>query len=175
MIRLNVVRVLAVAAVVAGNVLSAAVVTAGAAYVAFQYTAAKSLPEATPAAPESRPRVDVVYPSRAALAHRFHTNATLEAFEDADLFAEISGYLSQVRVDIGDHVKAGQILAVIDVPETEAALAESECPARIPAQAAGDRTSPGRARASRSRTAGADIQAPGHVEPEGLDFEPGAR
>ncbi len=41
-------------------------------------------------------------------------------------FATVSGYLSDVRVDIGDHVKAGQVLAVIDVPEMEKELAEKE-------------------------------------------------
>jgi len=34
--------------------------------------------------------------------------------------------LSDVRVDIGDHVKAGQVLAVIDVPEMKQELAEAK-------------------------------------------------
>src|SRR5258706_14060249 len=61
---------------------------------------------------DSPPRVEVVLPRRATVAQRLQTNATLEAFEEADLFAKVSGYLSDVRVDIGDHVKAGQVLAV---------------------------------------------------------------
>jgi RND family efflux transporter MFP subunit len=72
------------------------------------------------------PRIEVVHPRRAAMAQRLQTNATLEAFEEADLFAKVSGYLSDVRVDIGDHVKAGQVLAVIDVPEMKQELAEAE-------------------------------------------------
>jgi RND family efflux transporter MFP subunit len=60
------------------------------------------------------------------MARRLQTNATLEAFEEADLFAKVSGYLSDVRVDIGDHVKAGQVLAVIDVPEMKQELAEAK-------------------------------------------------
>jgi RND family efflux transporter MFP subunit len=72
------------------------------------------------------PRVEVVRPRRATVAQRLQTNATLEAFEEADLFAKISGYLSEVRVDIGDHVKAGQVLAVIDVPEMKQELAEAK-------------------------------------------------
>src|SRR6478672_13383249 len=68
---------------------------------------------------DSRPRVELVHPRRLTVAQRLQTNATLEAFDEADLLAKISGYLSDVRVDIGDHVRAGQILAVIDVPETE--------------------------------------------------------
>src|SRR6476660_404052 len=71
-------------------------------------------------------RVEVVRPRRVMVARRLETNATLEAFEEADLFAKVSGYLSDVRVDIGDHVKAGQVLAVIDVPEMEQELAEAK-------------------------------------------------
>jgi RND family efflux transporter MFP subunit len=67
-----------------------------------------------------------VRPRRVTAARRLQTNATLEAFEEADLFAKVSGYLSDVRVDIGDHVKAGQVLAVIDVPEMEKELAEAK-------------------------------------------------
>jgi RND family efflux transporter MFP subunit len=75
---------------------------------------------------DSAPRVEVVRPRRVMVARRLQTNATLEAFEEADLFAKVSGYLSDVRVDIGDHVKAGQVLAVIDVPEMEQELAEAK-------------------------------------------------
>jgi RND family efflux transporter MFP subunit len=75
---------------------------------------------------DSPPRVDVVHPRRVTVAQRLQTNATLEAFEQTDLFAKVSGYLSDVRVDIGDHVKAGQVLAVIDVPEMKQELAEAK-------------------------------------------------
>jgi RND family efflux transporter MFP subunit len=81
---------------------------------------------ANPTKADSPPRVDVVHPRRVTVAQRLQTNATLEAFEEADLFAKVSGYLSDVRVDIGDHVKAGQVLAVIDVPEMEQELAEAK-------------------------------------------------
>ncbi|HZC95088.1 MAG TPA: efflux RND transporter periplasmic adaptor subunit [Bradyrhizobium sp.] len=75
---------------------------------------------------DNTPRVEVVRPRRVTVAQRLQTNATLEAFEETDLFANVSGYLSDVRVDIGDHVKAGQVLAVIDVPEMIQQLAEAE-------------------------------------------------
>src|SRR5258708_4585495 len=75
---------------------------------------------------DSRPRIEVVQPRRVTVARRLQTNATLAAFEEADLFAKVTGYLSDVRVDIGDHVKAGQILAVIDIPELEQELAEAK-------------------------------------------------
>jgi multidrug efflux pump subunit AcrA (membrane-fusion protein) len=75
---------------------------------------------------DTRPVVEVDHPRRATVVQRLETNATLEAFEDTDLFAKVSGYLSDVRVDIGDHVKAGQALAVISVPEIENELAEDK-------------------------------------------------
>src|SRR5712672_2512652 len=75
---------------------------------------------------DSPPWVEVVRPRRATVAQHLQTNATLEAFEEADLFAKVSGYLSDVRFDIGDHVKAGQVLAVIDVPEMKQELAEAK-------------------------------------------------
>ena len=42
---------------------------------------------------------------------------SVQAFYVTDLYAKDSGYISQVNADIGDPVKAGQILAVIDDPE----------------------------------------------------------
>src|SRR5467141_780082 len=75
---------------------------------------------------DSPPRVEIVRPRRVTVAQRLQTNATLAPFEVADLFAKVTGYLSDVRVDIGDHVKAGQVLAVIDLPEMEKQLAEDE-------------------------------------------------
>src|ERR1700726_154488 len=75
---------------------------------------------------DSPPQVEVVRPRRVTVAQRLQTNATLEAFEETDIFAKVAGYLSDVRVDIGDHVKAGQVLAVIDVPEMKQELAEAK-------------------------------------------------
>src|SRR4029077_4092693 len=78
------------------------------------------------AIPDTRPRVEIEHPRRVTVVQRLQTNATLAAFEETDLFAKVSGYLSDVRVDIGDHVKAGQVLAVISVPEMEKQLAEAK-------------------------------------------------
>src|SRR5438093_3732612 len=45
--------------------------------------------------------------------------ATVDAYWSADQYAKTSGYLSEVKADIGDHVTKGQVLAVIDAPEVE--------------------------------------------------------
>jgi RND family efflux transporter MFP subunit len=42
---------------------------------------------------------------------------SVHPFESAELFARVSGYLKEQNVDIGDRVKQGALLAVIDAPE----------------------------------------------------------
>ena len=39
--------------------------------------------------------------------------ATIQAFFVTELYAKAYGYVSQINVDIGDHVKKGQVLAVM--------------------------------------------------------------
>jgi RND family efflux transporter MFP subunit len=61
--------------------------------------------------------VRVTQPARRDLARETVQPATAEAFFEADLGARVSGYVSELRVDIGARVKAGQTLARIAVPE----------------------------------------------------------
>jgi RND family efflux transporter MFP subunit len=49
---------------------------------------------------------------------------TTLAFEAANIYARASGYVSKRYVDIGDHVKAGQLLAEITAPEIEDQVAQ---------------------------------------------------
>lgn len=52
--------------------------------------------------------------------------ATVQAFFVTDLYAKDSGYVSQVKNDIGDHVKQGQVLAVIEDPELQAQYGKAQ-------------------------------------------------
>ncbi|VIO76415.1 Macrolide export protein MacA [Bradyrhizobium ivorense] len=52
--------------------------------------------------------------------------ATTAAFEAANIFARTSGYIEKRYVDIGDHVKAGQLLAEIVAPEVDHQIAEAQ-------------------------------------------------
>ena len=46
--------------------------------------------------------------------------ASVQAFFITDLYAKDSGYVFHINNDIGDHVKKGHVLAVIDNPELQA-------------------------------------------------------
>src|SRR5262245_50392198 len=45
--------------------------------------------------------------------------ATTQAFATANIFARASGYVAERKVDIGDRVKAGELLATIVAPELD--------------------------------------------------------
>jgi RND family efflux transporter MFP subunit len=51
-------------------------------------------------------------------------------FQDVDIHAKVAGYIKVIYVDVGDHVKAGQTLAVLEIPELAAQLAGADAGAR---------------------------------------------
>jgi len=51
-------------------------------------------------------------------------------FQDVDIHAKVAGYIKQIYVDVGSHVKEGQTLAVLEVPELAAELAGANAAVR---------------------------------------------
>src|SRR5581483_9817567 len=74
---------------------------------------------ATSAKPSSAIRVEAVTPKQGGLPRITVQPGSVHSFETAFLYAKVSGYLKEQTVDIGDTVKKGQLLAVIDAPELE--------------------------------------------------------
>ena len=66
--------------------------------------------------------VKTVAPQKTALKMTSTQPATVRAFHEAELHAKVSGYLKELRADIGDAVTAGQVLAIVDIPEMEKAF-----------------------------------------------------
>ena len=85
-------------------------------------------------------RVEVVKPKRTAAPRAATFPGTVEGYDEADLFAKVTGYVSAYHVDIGDQIKAGQELAVISVPELDKQYqeAQSEVEADIAADKAAE-------------------------------------
>ena len=55
--------------------------------------------------------------------------AEFRPYEEVELHAKVSGYVSQMNVDFGDKVKAGQLLATLEVPELQADLDNAQAAA----------------------------------------------
>jgi RND family efflux transporter MFP subunit len=71
------------------------------------------------------PSVDVMVPTRDAKPFDLVIPADVRAFQETSIFPRANGYLRKQYVDIGDHVKAGQLLAEIEAPEVDAQLTEA--------------------------------------------------
>ena len=64
--------------------------------------------------------------TRKDLARQVSFTAELEPFQEIDVHAKVSGYIRDIKVDIGDQVKTGDILATLDVAEQQADLKKAE-------------------------------------------------
>jgi RND family efflux transporter MFP subunit len=71
------------------------------------------------------PTVNVVEPSSAGLSQEIVLPGNTQAFNDTPIYARTSGYLKHWYVDIGAHVKQGQLLADIDTPEVDQQLEQA--------------------------------------------------
>jgi len=71
------------------------------------------------------PTVAVVKPKHSAPTQEIILPANVQAYADAPIYARTNGYLKRWYVDIGAHVKAGQLLAEIDTPEVNQQLRQA--------------------------------------------------
>jgi RND family efflux transporter MFP subunit len=69
--------------------------------------------------------VNLIQPIRDTNGPSLQLPGRLEAYTRAPIFAQVSGYLKTWNVDIGAHVKAGQVLAEIDTPELDQQLVQA--------------------------------------------------
>src|SRR5258708_1556783 len=80
-----------------------------------EWTENRAVPVVAVAAPDTRgKRTTIDLPGR------------LEAYSQAQLFARVSGYIKEWKVDIGTPVKAGQLLAEIDAPDLDQQVMQAE-------------------------------------------------
>lgn len=63
------------------------------------------------------PSVEVTKPVRRDLARKISLSANVEPMIQATLYAKATGYLKWIKVDIGDLVKEGEVIAEMDIPE----------------------------------------------------------
>ena len=88
-----------------------------------------------PVSHDPRMEVSVVHPEKVSTTTSVELPGQTQAYTDAPIFAQTSGYLKAWYFDIGAKVKAGDVLAEIDTPEVDQELAQAQAQLKV-AQAA---------------------------------------
>src|SRR5579862_1870930 len=68
------------------------------------------------------PSAAVVAVKRGDITRYLNLAGQFQPYQVVDVHAKVSGYIRHIYVDIGDKVRAGQLLAVLEVPELDAQL-----------------------------------------------------
>jgi RND family efflux transporter MFP subunit len=71
-------------------------------------------------APAEQPRAAaVVAVTRGNLASSLTVAGQFQPYQQVDLHAKVSGYIRWIKVDIGDRVRQGEVMALLEVPELQ--------------------------------------------------------
>jgi len=80
--------------------------------------------------PANAPHVAVVKVARRDLANNLVVASEFLPYQEVDVYAKVSGYVQKLYVDWGTHVKQGQILAVLEIPELQQQLEQDDAAVR---------------------------------------------
>jgi RND family efflux transporter MFP subunit len=75
---------------------------------------------------ERIPAVNVTPVKRAPAKGELELPGTLQALNEAPIYARVDGYIKRRYVDIGERVKSGQLMAELDTPELDQQIRQSE-------------------------------------------------
>jgi len=96
-----------------------------------RWHSAHNLARDTSASAALMPTVDVVTVQRAPPGGTLSLPGETAAWYESTIYARVSGYVAKWYVDIGDHVKGGQTLALIDTPELDAEFAAAKAKLKV--------------------------------------------
>jgi RND family efflux transporter MFP subunit len=78
--------------------------------------------------------VAVVLVERKDIANTLTISGEFKPFQDVDVHAKVAGYIRKIYVDVGDHVRDGQTLAELEIPELTAQLSGADAAVRAAQQ-----------------------------------------
>jgi len=78
------------------------------------------------ASPASVPTVGVTSVTRRPMMRQLTVSSELVPYQETDVWAKESGYVTDLRVDYGSRVKKGDLMATLEIPELEAQLKQDE-------------------------------------------------
>jgi RND family efflux transporter MFP subunit len=76
------------------------------------------------------PVVPVVKVERKNLNSQLSIASEFQPFQDVFVYAKVSGYIQKLYVDWGTHVKQGQLLAVLEIPELQQQIQQDQASVR---------------------------------------------
>ena len=88
--------------------------------------ARKTLTTQTKQAQGSLTQTEVMRPRPGPRITTLTLPANIQAIAETDITARASGYVREWRVDIGDRVKAGQVLAILDTPDVDQQVRQAD-------------------------------------------------
>src|ERR1700677_3728516 len=72
------------------------------------------------------PVVAVVEAKPEDLSKSVDLTAEFKPWQDVEIHAKVAGYVKQINVDVGDHAKAGEVLATLEIPEIQDELNQAD-------------------------------------------------
>lgn len=128
-------------------------------------------------APAAPPTVSTSAAQTGSIANQLTVAGVFQPFQEIDVHGKVSGYIRHIYVDIGDRVRQGQTLAVLEVPELQAEVAGAQAGitqtqqniARLGSEVAREKASYAAVHANYERLKEASDQQPGLVAQQELD------
>ncbi|HXX99770.1 MAG TPA: efflux RND transporter periplasmic adaptor subunit [Candidatus Limnocylindrales bacterium] len=111
--------------VIAGSVILAALLIWG----VFRHAKTEA-DDGHDAAGHDEPVAAVARVQRGKIENSLTISGEFKPFQEVDVHAKVAGYIRTIYVDVGDHVKTGQMLAVLEIPELAAELAGADAAVR---------------------------------------------
>ena len=74
--------------------------------------------------------VAVALVKRSPIVNSLTLSGAFRPYQQVDVHAKVAGFIQNIYVDVGDHVKAGQVLAILEVPELSAQVAGAKAEMR---------------------------------------------
>jgi RND family efflux transporter MFP subunit len=134
-------------------------------------------PEVQSEAAAPAPAVSVATAHSGFIANQLTVAGVFQAFQEIDVHGKVSGYIRHIYVDIGDRVRQGETLAVLEVPELRAQVAGAQAGiaqnqqniVRLQSEVAREEAGYSAVHANYARLKQASDQQPGLVAAQELD------
>jgi len=80
--------------------------------------------------PANAPSASVARVTRQTITDRLEIASEFQPFQEINVYAKVSGYVQKLNIDWGTHVREGQVMAILEIPELEQQLQLDEAALR---------------------------------------------